>query len=368
MPESVSYKPQTLRQAKKAYRVAPIARASDSELRKLKRASELQERAEQIKEKEKRKQLNKKKRAEKEQKEKDAKKKMGRDEEEEKISPRQVRIGIFLGKRKRDDDDVGANTCSRERTVTVDSAEKEEQKPKRRPLQEIDENTVSRTIVNLEAKEREGNITPHPKSMIEQLGEDDWSFFLDSNTQIEREISTLNREAPCTSNPSLRKVPLISRNILHKEHKPPKPPVSPSIRDLKPLSISTHKTHHTLNPPTKTATSSPRMILPQEEYKPRKPTIPALIQVFKPLEETFDVLDFPLISTQDLDFADDDDARMQAPKSPTKPISDFPLISTQDLDFTEEDLRDLGVTTSSTDAHPAPKPSVDLPPHLDLAS
>ncbi|MCJ1236361.1 hypothetical protein MMC14_004342 [Varicellaria rhodocarpa] len=358
MPALVAKKSQTSRQAKKAYRASSGPKFSDSELRKFERAGELRERAERIREKETRKQLNKKKKAEKEQKEKAAKKRQGICEEEEKISPRQVRIGVFLGKRKREDneetgrvlcersgkvagaekeepdkreDDEEIGTILHERSSEVAQPEKEEQKPKRRPLQEIDGNMIGEKTVGREAEECPENPSSNPKSAIRPPEDDDWSFFLDSNTQIEREISTPNRDAP-----------------------------------------------HTLYLPPKQALSLLRNTF-AKEHKEIRPVVPAFIQALKPLEDPFLASDFPFISTQDLNFTDDDDVddhlepqisksttsvaqnlstqdlnftndvdlRLQASTSALSApqiVSDF-LISTQDFDFTEEDLQDLGVAS-----------------------
>ena len=313
MPASISK--QTLRQAKNAYRTASGPRTSDLELRRIKRTSELLERAEHIKKKERRKELNKKKKVEKEQKEKDAKKRMGI-EEEEKVGPRQVRIGTFLGKRKRDDEE--ANKCLSERGVDMIDAKKEELKPKKIPLQEVDGNISSQKLVDQEAKQDRENRAPHPKTAVQQLEDDDWTIFLDSNTQIEREIS-----------------------------------------------IPTHEPFQRL----RTVIPAPEFSFPKEHKAP-KPPILTSIQPSKPSEETFDILDFPLISTQDLDFIDDDPHTIKLPASPIQTtIPDFPPISTQDLEFSEEDLEDLGVTTTNHPSQPAtmllnPEPKLkpqDLP-------
>ena len=367
MPALVPIKPQTSRQAKKAYRAASGPRFSDSELRKLERAGELRERAERIREKETRRQLNKKKKAEKEQKEKEAKKKQGICEEEEKISPRQVRIGVFLGKRKREDneetsrvlckrsgevasgekeepdqreDDEEIGTILRERSSEVAKAE-EGQKPERMPLQEIDGDMICQITVSHETEECPENPNSNPKSAIRPPEDDDWSVFLDSNTQIEREISTPDRGAPHTLYVPPKQAPPLHRNTILKEH------------------------------------------------KEIKPVVPAFIQALKPLGDPFLGSDFLFISTQDLDFTDDDDdlqpqtsklttpapqylsnqdlnfthddnPQLQASRSAlsaTQIVSDF-LISTQDFDFTEEDLEDLGVANP-----PIPQPSTHTEPN-----
>ena len=104
-PATVHRPPQTLKQAKKAFQKAGKApRISAVEQRRLERAAELRERAEAIEKREKNKKANAKKKAEKEERERKKRKRMGIPEpvNEGYISPRQVRMGVYLGKRKRE--------------------------------------------------------------------------------------------------------------------------------------------------------------------------------------------------------------------------------------------------------------------------
>ena len=105
MAPPISYHPQTSRQAKKNYlkkRANPCL--SESEIRRLNRDVELYERAQSIKRKEERRKSNLKKKDEKIEREREARRKAGLSEiREDYISPRQQRLGAFvgLGKRKR---------------------------------------------------------------------------------------------------------------------------------------------------------------------------------------------------------------------------------------------------------------------------
>ena len=89
-------RPQTLKQAKKAYRKAgPGPRFSEVELRRLARAAELQERADRIKDREKKKKANRKKREEKMEKEREARRKAGLSEiREAYVGPSQLKLAF----------------------------------------------------------------------------------------------------------------------------------------------------------------------------------------------------------------------------------------------------------------------------------
>lgn len=113
MSPPISHHPQTSRQAKKNYlrkQANPVL--SECELRRLKRDVELHERANRIKSKEQRRKANLKKKEEKMEKEREARRKAGLPEVREKyVSPRQQRLGAFvgLGKRTREEDNAAGN-------------------------------------------------------------------------------------------------------------------------------------------------------------------------------------------------------------------------------------------------------------------
>ncbi|KAL8947088.1 MAG: hypothetical protein Q9222_006595 [Ikaeria aurantiellina] len=103
MPErTVSHRPQTLRQAKKAYQKAGGSpRLSAVEQRRLERSAELQERAARIKAHNLRAKENKRKREERLEKAKEARKRMGQPEPAKNyIGPSQLSLGSFMGIRK----------------------------------------------------------------------------------------------------------------------------------------------------------------------------------------------------------------------------------------------------------------------------
>ena len=99
MPEASSTRPMTSKQAKRAYHKAGGRRFTEKELRQQKRAAELWDREQRIKEREKKRKENKIKRTKKEEKEREARRKAGLPEKPEGyISPRQTRLGVFFGK------------------------------------------------------------------------------------------------------------------------------------------------------------------------------------------------------------------------------------------------------------------------------
>ncbi|KAI4210295.1 MAG: hypothetical protein LQ351_006819 [Letrouitia transgressa] len=97
-PQTGSARPQTLRQAKRAYQKSrSSARLSDIDRRRLQREAELQERASRIKLQEERARENKRKKLEKLEREREVRKRMGIPEPEKAyIGPSQLRLGAFI--------------------------------------------------------------------------------------------------------------------------------------------------------------------------------------------------------------------------------------------------------------------------------
>lgn len=198
-PATVHHRPQTLKQAKKAYQKAGgVPRISAVEQRRLQRAAELRERAEGIKEKEKTRKANAKKKVEKEEKEREKRKRMGVPEpvNEGYISPRQVRMGVYLGKRKRDGeegenmDEIGKTPSKK---LDLDSARKRSSMTTRNPLGERSTNVVQRS--QLQRK------TPTKQQAV--VSEEDWAALLDSCSEMEPEepVQTV-KEVLCTEKKS----------------------------------------------------------------------------------------------------------------------------------------------------------------------
>lgn len=179
-------RPQTLKQAKKAYRKAGASpRFSEVELRRLARAAELQERADRIKEREKKKKINRKKKEEKMEKEREARRKAGLPEiRDAYIGPSQLKLAFpgACGKGKKD---AGSS----------DPSEKELARPDKQGVPESVEapSRISRTPL----QPKSPNLTFKPKSPRAALADkpckntdSDWLDFVVSNTQIEQELST----------------------------------------------------------------------------------------------------------------------------------------------------------------------------------
>ena len=99
MPSIISTRPQTSRQARRAYQKSGgTIRLSERELRQLERSAELQERADRIKERENKRKANLKKRNERVEKERGARQKMGlASPVKETVGASQMRLGAFKG-------------------------------------------------------------------------------------------------------------------------------------------------------------------------------------------------------------------------------------------------------------------------------
>ncbi|KAL8731882.1 MAG: hypothetical protein Q9166_003166 [cf. Caloplaca sp. 2 TL-2023] len=244
MPQrTVSYRPQTSRQAKRAYQKAGATpRISAAEQRRIDRAAELEERRARIRAHNLKAKENKRKRAEKEERERDARKRMGiQGPIKNDVGPSQLRLGAFMGVRKRPKKDqlsspktppedletfepvtncpepkdslsqeiikldgaslksATARLCSPPATLVIattctpprHSIKKEHTPqpclmlpPPRPPVKRI----CSSTMLQPSLK---------PPRKVPVLGvETDWDLFLDSNTQVEREISDIQVKPP----------------------------------------------------------------------------------------------------------------------------------------------------------------------------
>lgn len=179
-------RPQTLKQAKKAYRKAGATpRFSEIELRRLARAAELQERADRIKEREKKKKANRKKKEEKVEKEREARRKVGLPEiKEAYVGPSQLKLAFpcARGKGKKNDESSGA---SGEELARIDEqgAPESVETPcriSRTPLQPKSPNLI------IKPKSPHAVLTDKPCKNSDH----DWLDFVVSNTQIEQELST----------------------------------------------------------------------------------------------------------------------------------------------------------------------------------
>ena len=154
MPSGPSHRPQTLKQAKKAYRKSgATVRLSDSELALIERRAVLQERADRIRERETRRKANLKRKEERNQKEKEVRQRMRLPSPTKggfHVGPSQLHLGDFMvmgGKRKREE------APSRDRKVgnsgLNDTKSKGHQastasQPSRTPLQEASANIMTK--------------------------------------------------------------------------------------------------------------------------------------------------------------------------------------------------------------------------------
>ena len=165
MPPGPPHRPQTLRQAKKAYRKSgATVRLSDSELALIERRAVLQERADRIREREARRKANLKKKEEKNEKEREMRQRMNLQSPTKGgfyVGPSQLHLGDFMvmgGKRKREE----APSIDRKAT-NADLMNSESKSilastgspPLRNPLQETSANTMTKvkTPKNIEGLE-----------------------------------------------------------------------------------------------------------------------------------------------------------------------------------------------------------------------
>lgn len=188
-------RPQTLRQAKKAYQKSG-SRLSASELRQIERAAELQERAARMREREHKRKDNLKKKAEKLEKESGMRRRMGITSpvKGDYVGPSQLRLGDYLGaglKRKREDEGYKAKEAMN--TSIPDRFGLEPMGP---PVLQVKPKSRSPLQVR-STNQSVPRIYQRPQSQQKSTFavEDDWADFLVSNTQIERELSTPEMES-----------------------------------------------------------------------------------------------------------------------------------------------------------------------------
>lgn len=193
MPQSETlHRPQTLKQAKKAFKKAgALPRFSDAEIRRLNRAAELQERADREKEKERKKKANLKKREERE-----ARKKAHLpDVKCGHLAPSQLQLAF---------PDAAINRME-ERTLGANSIQ-----PRQNNHKPTGDAVVS--ILKCPLQQMTPVATNNSKSAPFATSEtpwdtcvEDWDEFLVSNTQLERELSAPRVKAPlmsCTRDPA----------------------------------------------------------------------------------------------------------------------------------------------------------------------
>ena len=223
-PRNDPRRPQTLKQAKKAYQKAGAApRLSAIELRRLDRLVELDERAGRIQAKEKRKKANQKKKTEKMEKEKLARKKEGLSERKEAyIGPSQQRLpfaGVGNKGDSCDDDssnereDMAVNkepaACGRARLLSRSSLRSPRQSHARgvgqlnaRLSQSLHPTLLPSAPTNpFRLISPKMNSVKPPSTVIESKGshleDDGWMDFMENGSQIERELlSSLNKLRP----------------------------------------------------------------------------------------------------------------------------------------------------------------------------
>ena len=155
MPTTLSHRPQTLKQAKKAYRKSgATVRLTESELAVIERRVVLQERADRIKEREARRKANLKRRDEKIQREREARQRMGIQSPVKggiHVGPSQLHLGDFMAmavKRKTEDTPPRDTQVERESILDMESngCQKLTSAPLslREPLQAISTNTKAK--------------------------------------------------------------------------------------------------------------------------------------------------------------------------------------------------------------------------------
>ncbi|KAI4199896.1 MAG: hypothetical protein LQ346_002505 [Caloplaca aetnensis] len=243
-PQAASLRPQTTRQARRAYQKAGGApRLSAVELRRLERSAELQERAARIKAHNDRARENKRKKAEKLEKEREARKRMGIPEPTKfKIGSSQLCLGAFVGagiKRKREEVEragISLENCAKIEYPATDTVELKQQEGTQRHSERLPKDAPPGKIVagpiNISRKELKNTTfataaslmpPPLPRPPLRDLSanlmaqttpqcrrdgftnkhETDWDSLFDSNTQIAREIS--NVKEPTLASTTLKK-------------------------------------------------------------------------------------------------------------------------------------------------------------------
>ncbi|KAL8904534.1 MAG: hypothetical protein Q9207_003188 [Kuettlingeria erythrocarpa] len=243
-PQAVSLRPQTTRQARRAYQKAGGApRLSEVELRRLERSAELQERAARIKAHNDRARENKRKKAEKLEKEREARKRVGIPEPTKfKIGSNQLSLGAFVSagiKRKREEVGrlgISLENCTKIEYPATDQVTSKQEEGTERHSQRLARDAPTGKVVacptDIPPKELKNStfttaasLMPPPPlraplrdlsaNLMAQIvpqcrrdglankNETDWDSLFDSNTQIAREIS--NVKEPSLGSTTLKK-------------------------------------------------------------------------------------------------------------------------------------------------------------------
>ncbi|KAL8704399.1 MAG: hypothetical protein Q9201_002425 [Fulgogasparrea decipioides] len=245
--QTVSYRPQTSRQAKRAYQKAGATpRLSAVEQRRIERAAELEERAARIRAHNLRARENKRRKAEKLEREREARKRMGiPDQVKKEVGPSQLSLGEFVNagskwKSERSCSPVlqpsiihtadcadSVSETDRQNKPAAASSSPNTPKPHSSPKQSV----IPRSCMTL-CKETNkkpipsASLMPPPPprvpvqkvlgnpiarsklgpsmSVLNNVTETDWNSIFDSNTQVAREISDPH-EKPLVSSPHLKK-------------------------------------------------------------------------------------------------------------------------------------------------------------------
>ena len=201
----VSSRPQTLKQAKRAYRKSSAnVRPSASEIAQAERRAALQERADRIRDREARRKANIKKKEEKIAKEKETAKRMGRPFAEDKkptwkIGPSQLDLGGFLdgaqqtpdmAQESHDQEDTKAPALAEDKAGTCTSPSSQRlTKANAQDHRGLPLNNLSPNLSAVRMPPPPPRPVPKPAS-FEKEALDDW---FPSNTQIERELSPFHK-------------------------------------------------------------------------------------------------------------------------------------------------------------------------------
>ncbi|KAL2041946.1 hypothetical protein N7G274_005134 [Stereocaulon virgatum] len=394
MPPTISYRPQTLKQAKKAYRKSSATvRLSESELAIIERRAVLQERADRIKEREARRKANVKRRDEKIQREREARQRMGIESPVKggiHVGPSQLHLGEFMHmgvQRKRAE--PHCENINLERKCTVATSLKDCQapaitsRPSRKPLQVITTNVIKQQKDNAELEElrtqgqsRCTEITvatespPPPPSQALPT-----ALAAQRRRLAKTEDSKLDDKEPTRcETASMGPPPLPGRlqpqpSATTAQHKPPrsgltyKPP-DPVDDCWDDFFVSNTQIVRELSPPALNNISNTLHAALPSSKPPSTLSIP-------PKDDTASLLN--LLSTQDLDTSDiltqslyhapQPSSPQPSSPQPAEPTTVLAQISTQDLDFSA----DLELTQISQTLPSPQNPSSDFTDDLTVS-
>ena len=374
----ISHRPQTLKQARKAYRKSgATVRLSASELAVIERRAVLQERADRIREREARRKANIKKREERNEREREARQRMGiaSPPKEGGIhnGPSQLSLGRFMdvGQKRKLDAGNAENVDLRieqlpENGLKVSSLPRT---PWRNPLRIVSANSntpitlskitlKTKTVDTEEAKQPKPtspqavNIRP-PKASSQQRPP---AISNNASKVTGRDDGTPKDDANCMGPPPPRKSLDAQKTNSIPQQKPPV--IAPHIKPPDPLEdcwdgffASSTQIARELSPPTTFSLPSvPPPPPPPAQLPQRQIPSPPLFK-----DDTARFLD--QLSTQDLDFSGD---LTQAAHTltATEHIDILDQISTQDLDFTG-DLTQAPAPPPPASLDPKPGPDLD---------